>query len=100
MSAEVKQTYAYWIRNEATNSQLEAIRSQHDELVRELARLRTERDALRGALIDAQEAFEILASAGVDDGWIQVAPQFVKANLAVIDAALLSADTAGQEREG
>jgi len=93
MSAETKQTYAYWIRNEATDSQLEAIRSQHDELVRELARLRTERDALRAALWETTTRYHALQKHdGVFDDC-----QYATCKR---NAALLSADTAGQEREG
>jgi len=94
MSAEVKQTYAYWIRNEATDSQLEAIRSQHDELVRERARLRTEHDALRVVMAKC-DSFLLEIRNHAEFG--QAARDL---RLEIEATRLLSADTAGQEREG
>lgn len=66
----------------------------------ELTRLRTRNKQLEAALVEALEAFQILADAPKEGGWITVAPQFVYANLAMLKARLLADEQPADAGEG
>lgn len=85
--------YAEYYRREPIETLATSLRitdEEGDKLMAEIDALRTRLADAESALAEAREAFEILADAPVTDGWVIVAPQFVRANLDALNAALLA----------